>query len=99
MARPARLSSTDWTSGERTERRPSRLNSFVSIYTKGKTADRHNSLRRLIGKPAAPLQSTLVFEIACEIGRVVRGLKSDEMVGAQLRNQPFVVGRRGESFR
>ena len=47
MARPARLSSTDWTRGERTERRASRLNSFVSMPLEERRA-RHQVLFQVI---------------------------------------------------
>ena len=65
----------------------------------GKDADAHGSFRRLIGKFAAFLQFAFVFEIAREIHRVVLGLKADEIVRAQLRNEPLVVRQRGENFR
>ena len=83
----------------RAHRTPRQSAEFVRLYADGKDPDAHDAFRCLIGKFAAFLQSTLVLEIAHEIASVVLGLKSDEIVGAQLRNQPFVVGQSGENFR
>ena len=45
------------------------------------------------------LKSALVFQIPSEICGVILGLKPDEIIRAQLWNQPFVVRQRGEDFR
>ena len=83
----------------RAHRPPCQAAELVRLDPNRKDADAHGSFRRLIGKFAAFLQFAFVFEIAREIHRVVLGLKADEIVGAQLRNEPLVVGQRGENFR
>jgi hypothetical protein len=45
------------------------------------------------------LQPAFVFEIAREVVGIVVGLQADQIVGRQLRNQPFVVRQRGENLR
>ncbi len=98
MARPARLSSTLRTSGERTERRASRLNSAVSMPI-GNTPMRTVRSGVSIGEFSALRQPAFVLEIAREIVGVVLGLEADQIVGAQLRDEPFVVRQRGENLR
>ena len=61
-------------------------------------ADAHRVAVRLVGELAALLQPAFTLEIAGEIGRVILGLQTDEIVGAQLRDQPFVVRQCGDDL-
>ena len=45
------------------------------------------------------MQAAFVGEIAGEIGGVDLGLEADQIVMAERRDQPLVVGQRGEDFR
>src|SRR5262249_35131231 len=72
---------------------------FAGLDADGKDADTHGSFSRLIGKFGPLLKSALVFEIPRKICGVVFGLKTDEIVRAQLWNWPFMVGQCGENFR
>ena len=97
MARPARLSSTLRTIAERTERRASRLNSSVSI-PMGNAPTSHFRSAAWYADGAAPLQAAFMLEVAGTIRCVVLGLKSNQVVGAQLRYEPFMVGQCGENL-
>ncbi len=65
----------------------------------GKRADANRPIRIFEYAVAKPDEPALVLQIAREIVGVVRRLESDEVVGRQLRNEPFMVGQCRQNVR
>ena len=72
---------------------------LVGLDADWKDSDSHGPLGAPESIATALLQAALVFQITREIGGVVLSLEAHEIVSAQLRDQPFVIGQRREYLR
>ena len=82
--------------------RPHRLSrqaaEFAGFDAYREGADAYRSLGGLKGIAAAFLQSAFIVQITRAIGGIVFGLQAHEVIGGQLRDQPFVVGQSSENI-
>ncbi len=79
-------------------RRANRAKASVSTPT-GNVADVHDAIAEMEAVAAAPRQAAFVRNVAREVGGIDLGLKTDEIIVTQRRNELVVVGQRGDDFR
>ncbi len=82
----------------RFDRAPRRLGKLLGFDPDRKGVDLHFAVADRVGEVAA-VQPAFAREIAGEIECIVAGLEADQIVLAKRRQQPFVIGQRGEDLR
>src|SRR5205807_5285090 len=89
----------DNASHQRRTHRPLRqLMECRSLDADRKDADAHGAIRRLERVFAALQLAALVAEIPRKIRGIALGLKADEIISAQCRNEPFVMRQSSQNL-